>query len=341
MTKALLAVRYHVSNPIILIPALVAFQSLVLLDGRAKNIVKKETSLVIGQTIESYRSKLVQSVPVQESEPHCQCKSQENSDGSMPLISVVTVVYNAEQQLEETIKSVINQSYSNIEYVIVDGGSTDRTLDIIRKHECSLSYWRSEPDDGLYDAMNKGIALCTGDIVGIINAGDKYAADALLEVANIYRDNPNSIIMGACRAFINDESHRWVIESAKVDKLPYKMVPHPSVFVPLRIYRSAGLFDTSFKISSDYDLLCRLYKEKYNFVESEKVLTVAAARGVSSDYYLTAIEFAKIQSRHHLLPFIVILLRTIFSLSKITIHYAIEHLGLWFLFENRMHGSTR
>jgi len=103
-------------------------------------------------------------------------KSYENK----PLISIVTVVYNGEQFLEETIQSVINQTYDNVEYIIIDGGSTDRTVDIIKKYEDKINYWISEKDSGLYDAMNKGIDLAFGDWINFMNAGDEfYSVDVL------------------------------------------------------------------------------------------------------------------------------------------------------------------
>lgn len=105
-----------------------------------------------------------------------------------PLVSIITVVYNADNCLEETIKSVINQNYKNIEYIIIDGGSTDNTLSIIKKYEKQIKMWISEPDNGIYEAMNKGISLCQGEIVGIINAGDTYTSNAISIVVESYQN---------------------------------------------------------------------------------------------------------------------------------------------------------
>ena len=101
-----------------------------------------------------------------------------------PLITVVTVVFNGEQFLEETILSVMNQTYENIEYIIIDGGSTDGTLNIIKKYENSIDYWVSEYDRGIYDAMNKGIALSQGDFIGFLNADDLYNLEVIEELSN-------------------------------------------------------------------------------------------------------------------------------------------------------------
>jgi len=99
----------------------------------------------------------------------------------LPLITVITVVLNGEKALEETIKSVISQTYPNVEYIIIDGGSTDGTLDIIKKYEDYIDYWVSEPDKGIYDAMNKGVDLTTGQWINFINAGDRFYDEDLIE----------------------------------------------------------------------------------------------------------------------------------------------------------------
>ena len=102
-----------------------------------------------------------------------------------PLVSIVTVVYNGENFLEETIKSVINQTYENIEYIIIDGGSTDGTVDIIKKYEDKINYWVSEKDAGIYDAMNKGIEAFKGDYINFLNAGDSYVNNEVLNRASV------------------------------------------------------------------------------------------------------------------------------------------------------------
>ncbi len=111
-----------------------------------------------------------------------------------PLISIITVVYNGEKYLKQAIESVINQTYKNIEYIIIDGGSTDNTLNIIKNYHQNISKWVSEPDNGLYDAMNKGIKLATGELIGMVNSDDWSELTAVEIIVNEYLKNDNKQI---------------------------------------------------------------------------------------------------------------------------------------------------
>lgn len=115
---------------------------------------------------------------------------KKKSEKRRPLVSIVTPVYNGEKYLEETIQSVLGQTYGNIEYIIVDGGSSDRTLSIIRKYENKIAYWVSEPDKGVYDAINKGFRMATGEILAWLNADDKYYHSAIEIVARVFTKYP-------------------------------------------------------------------------------------------------------------------------------------------------------
>ena len=107
---------------------------------------------------------------------------------SKPLFSIITVVYNNEKYLEETIKSVVNQKFQNFEYIIIDGGSSDKTLDIIKRYDSQIDYWISEKDKGIYDAFNKGMSLAKGDFIGIVNSDDTYFDNALEIIAKYIND---------------------------------------------------------------------------------------------------------------------------------------------------------
>ena len=140
--------------------------------------------------------------PLNQIEKHTQEGGTRNrgelkrSVSNQPLISIITVVRNGEVHLEEAIKSVLNQSYGNIEYVVIDGNSTDSTLDIIRKYEDRIDYWISEPDKGISDAFNKGIALCKGEWIGIINADDWYELDTFNNIIQQAKASNSSVIYG-------------------------------------------------------------------------------------------------------------------------------------------------
>lgn len=248
------------------------------------------------------------------------------------LVSIVTVVYNAEKQIEETFNSVFNQSYPFIEYIVIDGCSTDNTLSIIQKYGHKITYWLSQPDEGIYDAMNKGIALAKGEIVALLNAGDTYYPDTISKVVEAHISHPGAILTGACKVFLETKDY-WIIEVDNYHKIPSKMIPHASVFVPRKIYQACGLFDLSFKIAADYDFICRCFKQQIPFYSLQSVLSVAAKRGKSGNYYLTESEFLKVRLRHHLLNPIQALFSSFYSFLRITIHLLLSEIGLWSWFE--------
>ncbi|MDO4190908.1 MAG: glycosyltransferase, partial [Bacteroidales bacterium] len=127
-----------------------------------------------------------------------------------PLVSIITVCFNAEKTIEQTIQSVINQTYSNIEYIIIDGKSTDSTLNIVSKYKDNIATIISEPDNGIYDAMNKGIKLSSGELIGIINADDWYEKDAVKIMVNKYlstENKDNSLYYGMIRIWKNNKEY--------------------------------------------------------------------------------------------------------------------------------------
>jgi glycosyltransferase involved in cell wall biosynthesis len=255
------------------------------------------------------------------------------------LITIITVVFNGEKYLEETILSVLNQTFDNIEYIIVDGGSTDSTIDIINKYNDAIDYWISEPDKGIYDAMNKGISLCSGTIIGLINAGDTYTKDAIKTIAKEHNNNPLGIIAGDCKVMLN-QANKWLIRKGQIDNLPYNTLPHPSVFVPLAIYKKYGLFDINFKIAGDYDFLCRCYQNEVKFFYVSEVIAIFSPPGLSSDYYLAETESLKIRLRYDL-PFLRSVSISAVSFLTITAHKVLIFLDLWRFIEAWRHGSIR
>ena len=215
------------------------------------------------------------------------------STNNLPLVSIITVVFNGESELEETIKSVIGQSYGNIEYIIIDGASSDRTLEIIRQYETQIDYWCSEPDAGIYDAMNKGIQAAQGEIVGLINCGDTYLENAIAEIVDIYnkhsQNHPFLVITGAMYRFDLEKNYKFrIAKNQKLLKTKINRgmpINHPATFVTKKTYERLGLFNTKYKICGDYDLIFRFYHNSLvNFIFTERELANMKLGGISEQF---------------------------------------------------------
>jgi len=206
-----------------------------------------------------------------------------NIISELPLITVITVVYNGAKYLEETIQSVINQTYPNVEYIIIDGGSRDGTIDIIRKYEDYVDYWVSEPDKGIYDAMNKGITLSTGELLGIINADDWYEANIFEVIIEKYKKSYKEAILHGDINIIKDENLFYVSKPKKNLSILKKgmIINHPSVFIPFKIYKKVGFFSIEYKIASDWDFMLRCYMHNINFFYLNIVISNFRLGGVS------------------------------------------------------------
>lgn len=190
-------------------------------------------------------------------------------------ISIITVTYNSSQTLEETILSVINQTYKNIEFIIVDGKSTDSTLQIIDKYKNQIAKFISEKDNGIYDALNKGISLATGDIVGILHSDDFYTDYTVLEKVAQTFSNENCDGLYADLYYVNKENtnkiiRRWKSGTCKENSFLFGwMPPHPTFFVRNEVYKKYGMFNLDFKTSADYELMLRFiarYKIKLSYL---------------------------------------------------------------------------
>lgn len=200
--------------------------------------------------------------------------------------SIITVCYNAEKTIIDTIESVLNQTYQNYEYIIIDGNSTDSTLKIIDSYSQKFGDKLkviSEPDNGIYDAMNKGIKIAQGDIIGIINSDDWYEKDALLNVIENKVDNKYSIYYGIMRTvdFANGKEIRCDINS--YEYICERMINHPTVFVSKMVYKDYGIFDCKYRNSADYDLMIRFTRHKdIQFVPIYKIQANFRTGGISS-----------------------------------------------------------
>ena len=207
---------------------------------------------------------------------------------TLPLVTIVTVVFNGEKYLEQTIQSVINQTYDNIEYIIIDGGSTDGTLDIIRKYEKVIDYWVSEPDAGIYDAMNKGIILSRGKLIGLINSDDWYLENAVETVVETYLNNSKSNVIITGAIYRTDSQGNILFKLNKPASFLHQKinrimpVNHPATFVDREVYAEIGLFDEQYKIAGDYDFIYRVYySKKVDFLFTETCLAYMRLDGLS------------------------------------------------------------
>ncbi len=208
------------------------------------------------------------------------------------LITIITVVLNAKETIERAIKSVISQNYENLEYIIIDGGSTDGTLDIINKYKDRLSYFISEKDNGIYDAMNKGIRKATGDIIGLLNADDWYEANVFFTIANEFNCNNVDVLAGETWVFYKNGNKRLRGNNSFANLWQGMPVCHQAVFITKRAYDLYGLYDTRYKIVADYELLLRMYHRGAKLLQIKNVLVNYSATGISSTSYLrTAVEF--------------------------------------------------
>lgn len=190
-------------------------------------------------------------------------------------ISIITVVWNNAKTIKDAIDSVLSQTYKNIEYIIVDGGSTDGTVEIVRSYGNKISKFISEKDNGLYDAMNKGIRLATGDIVGILNSDDFYKSNDVLElVVNEFMSKDIDCLYGDLEYVDANDTDKviryWKSKPFHVGLFQKGWHPaHPTFYVKRECYEKYGLFNFDFKIAADYEIMLRFlerYKLKSSYV---------------------------------------------------------------------------
>ena len=206
-----------------------------------------------------------------------------------PRISIITVAYNAESYIEDTIQSVISQTYDQIEYIIIDGQSKDGTLEICKKYKDHINILISEPDNGLYDAMNKGIAMASGEVIGILNADDFYNSNEVLsEVAEAFNNESIDLTYGDL-VYVNPD------DTDKVTRTwisgPYKkkaflrgwMPPHPTFFIRKKHYDQYGTYLLELTSSADYELMLRMmHRHELKAEYIDKVLVRMRTGGVSN-----------------------------------------------------------
>lgn len=202
------------------------------------------------------------------------------------LVSIITVVYNDVETIERTIESVINQSYSNIEYIIVDGGSTDGTIDVIKRHSNEIDSIVSEEDEGIYDAMNKGIKMSSGELIGMINSDDWYEYDSVENIVSTYLEEGRGpmLLHGAERVFRSDGKYDCVYGNmTSMPTLLAMPFHHPTCFVHRDVYKDIGIYDRSFPVVADYDFAIRFIKSNHKDVYIDRIISNFTLGGTSSN----------------------------------------------------------
>lgn len=208
---------------------------------------------------------------------------------NLPKVSIITVCYNSEKTLEQTIQSVLAQDYPFIEYVVIDGSSNDSSLEIINKYKSQIAHFVSEPDKGIYDAMNKGIALATGDVVGMLNSDDFYlsASSVSFLINELIKNDTDSVFADLIIVDPNDtkiikryyDSSSWSPKRFRYGWMP----AHPTFFIKKKYYDQHGVFSLNYKIASDFDMLIRLlYKGKASYTYLAKPVIMMRMGGAST-----------------------------------------------------------
>lgn len=210
-----------------------------------------------------------------------------------PRVTVITVCKNSEATLDTSIKSVLTQDYKNLEYIIIDGCSSDNTINIIKDYEHSLDYYISEPDNGIYDAMNKGIKLASGDLIIFLNSDDWYENNSISILVSALKYSKCDFV-GALARCINPDGSNYVLPRMSFDKSTLLRMPirHETLLLSADVYNRIGLYNTRYKIIADYEFCIRLYKDKMTYYEVPYPLLNFRTTGVSS------INLRKLHSEH-------------------------------------------
>ena len=204
-------------------------------------------------------------------------------------ISIVTTCYNSEKTIEETLQSVLSQNYDNYEHIIVDGASKDSTMDIVRKYESKYNgklKYISEPDKGIFDAMNKGIQMATGDVIGLLNSDDKYANETILSkiASTIAKNNCDGIhgnLLFMDAETMTKPQRKWITKSTNIKT--GNLTAHPTLYLKKEVYDKLGLYNLKYPIVSDYDFMVRLLLDKdINLVHINEYLIHMRIGGTST-----------------------------------------------------------
>ena len=232
-----------------------------------------------------------------------------------PLISIITVCYNSEKTIKDTIESVLNQTYKNFEYIIVDGKSTDNTLHIINQYDDKRIKLISEKDNGIYDAMNKGIKVAKGDIIATINSDDILENDLIFStIVNNFKED-DEILYGNVR-YYNYDFSKIIRDYISGPNNKKTWCPaHPSLYIKKRVFNKIGLYDLQYKISADYDFMirCKINKIGFKYINQYfvKMRYGGKSNGIAG-YFNNFVECIKVLKNNNVrFPISITILRTI------------------------------
>jgi glycosyltransferase involved in cell wall biosynthesis len=213
-----------------------------------------------------------------------------------PKVTIITIAYNAAATIELTILSVLGQTYENLEYIIIDGGSTDGTQKIIEKYKGKVTKYVSEPDKGIADGFNKGIAMATGRWIGMINADDWYKPNAV-EVMMHNISQHDDVCCGNIMLVGSNDFERQ--KKSKVSWLNFGMyIMHPTCFIKKEVYREVGGYDTGLKIAMDFDMFLRIKRKGFKIRHIDEVVAYMRLDGVSNDTVKMHREELSVMRRH-------------------------------------------
>ena len=204
-------------------------------------------------------------------------------------ISIITVVLNGEKTIGRAIESVVSQKNIDLEYILIDGGSDDKTLEIVAAYKDQITHLVSEKDTGIYDAMNKGLRLATGDIIGILNADDIYAnGEVLSSVQSYFLSLDLDALYGDLEYFDSDQPLRafrtYRSSGFSAGKLSQGLMPaHPTLFLHRKVYEEYGLFNTTYKIAGDFEFIARIFRrQKLTTLYVPKIMVRMQSGGIST-----------------------------------------------------------
>lgn len=199
-------------------------------------------------------------------------------------ISIITISYNSKKTIEDTIRSVIAQKNGHVEYIIIDGESTDGTLEIVDRYRDQIDVLISEPDNGVSEAFNKGIRHSKGDVIGIINSDDLLYEGAIEKIQELFSVNESlDVLFGNIRVFTENPKEGYTVKAdPDLGKLRYMyLLPHPGVFITRDAYKKYGLYSTKLKNAMDYELISRMHNADANFMYTDTVLAAFREGGIS------------------------------------------------------------